>query len=35
LNLSQVSPRKYHLVCLPLRLENADGAPARVIIKPS
>ncbi len=34
LNLSQVAPGSYSLVCLPLRLENGDGAPARVIIKP-
>ncbi len=34
LNLSQVAPGSYNLVCLPLRLENGDGAPARVIIKP-
>jgi arylformamidase len=34
LNLSEVAPGAYHLVCLPLRLENGDGAPARVIIKP-
>lgn len=34
LNLSLVAPGSYNLVCLPLRLENGDGAPARVIIKP-
>lgn len=34
LNLSGVPSGSYHLVCLPLRLENGDGAPARAIIKP-
>ena len=34
LNLSRVAPGNYSLVCLPLRLENGDGAPARAIIKP-
>ncbi|MBI4296697.1 MAG: cyclase family protein [Chloroflexi bacterium] len=34
LNLSQVNPGKYELVCLPLRLEAGDGAPARAILRP-
>ena len=34
LDLSPAVPGNYHLICLPLRLENGDGAPARVIIKP-
>ena len=33
LNLSQVSAGYYDLYCLPLKLSNSDGAPARVIIK--
>ncbi len=32
LNLSAVSPAYYHLVCLPLKLKQADGAPARAIL---
>jgi len=34
LDLSQVSPGYYHLICLPLRLQCGDGAPARAILKP-
>ncbi len=33
LDLSQVSPGKYDLICLPLRTEHGDGAPARAIIR--
>lgn len=33
LDLTGVRPGEYELVCLPLRLEGADGAPARVILK--
>ena len=33
LNLSQVSAGYYDLYCLPLKLSNSDGAPARVILK--
>ncbi|HEX6575818.1 MAG TPA: cyclase family protein [Gemmatimonadaceae bacterium] len=32
LNLSGVNPGEYTLVCLPLRLEGLDGAPARAIL---
>ncbi|MGC8760257.1 MAG: cyclase family protein [Bryobacteraceae bacterium] len=32
--LSGVEPGDYELVCLPLRLEGADGAPARALIRP-
>jgi arylformamidase len=32
LNLSQVKPGMYELVCLPLRIQDADGAPARAIL---
>jgi len=35
LNLSNVTPGKYDLICLPLRIVAGDGAPARVIIKPA
>lgn len=33
LDLSSVERGRYHLVCLPLRIENGDGAPARAIVK--
>lgn len=32
LDLSQVSPGRYSLYCLPLKLLGSDGAPARVIL---
>jgi arylformamidase len=35
LNLSAVKPGTYELVCLPLRVAGADGAPARAILRPS
>lgn len=34
LNLCEVSPGDYELVCLPIRLEGADGSPARAILRP-
>lgn len=34
LNLSAVKPGAYELVCLPLRVAGADGAPARAIVRP-
>ncbi len=34
LDLSQVSPGEYDLICLPLKLEQGDGAPARAMIRP-
>jgi len=34
LNLSAVKPGSYELVCLPLRVAGADGAPARAILRP-
>jgi arylformamidase len=35
LNLSRVEAGEYDLICLPLRLEGCDGAPARaVLVKP-
>ena len=33
LNLSRVSPGVYELICLPLRLARADGAPARAVLR--
>jgi len=35
LNLSRVTPGKYDLICLPLRIVAGDGAPARAILKPA
>lgn len=32
LDLSGITPGEYELVCLPLRLEGLDGAPARAIL---
>jgi arylformamidase len=33
LNLSDAEPGVYEMYCLPLRIEGADGAPARVVLK--
>ena len=35
LDLSRVSGGKYDMVCLPLRLEQGDGSPARVVLRPA
>jgi len=32
LNLQDVQPGEYNLICLPLRLEGLDGAPARAVL---
>jgi arylformamidase len=32
LDLSQIAPGIYQLVCLPLKIEGGDGAPARAIL---
>jgi arylformamidase len=32
LNLSQIEPGEYFLYCLPLKLKDTDGAPARVLL---
>jgi arylformamidase len=32
LDLSKVAPGTYHMVALPMNLQNADGAPTRVIL---
>lgn len=34
LELSQVPAGDYDLVCLPLRIQDCDGSPARVILRP-
>lgn len=34
LHLGVVEPGAYDLVCLPLRLAGADGAPARALVRP-
>lgn len=34
LNLSGVSPGRYQMICLPLNLTDADGGPARVLLRP-
>jgi arylformamidase len=33
LDLSQVEPGEYELICLPLKVEQSDGAPARAILR--
>lgn len=33
LNLSDAEPGTYEMYCLPLRIKDADGAPARVVLK--
>jgi arylformamidase len=33
LNLGHVAPGEYELLCLPLKLVGADGAPARAILR--
>jgi arylformamidase len=33
LNLSEIEPGEYELICLPLKVENGDGAPARAILR--
>ena len=34
LDLLQVAPGKYDFICLPLKLGQGDGAPARAMLKP-
>lgn len=34
LDLSGVKPGRYDLICLPLKLDTGDGAPARAILRP-
>ncbi|MGH3086642.1 MAG: cyclase family protein [Rubrobacteraceae bacterium] len=33
LDLSGVEPGEYELICLPIKVENGDGAPARAIVR--
>lgn len=33
LDLSHVEPGEYELVCLPIKVERSDGAPARAILR--
>jgi arylformamidase len=35
LDLRRAPPGAYELVCLPLRVEGADGAPARALLRPA
>lgn len=34
LDLSNIEPGEYELVCLPIKVERSDGAPARAILRP-
>lgn len=34
LDLSEIEPGEYDMVCLPLRIAGGDGAPARVVLRP-
>ncbi len=33
LNLSAIQPGNYEMICLPLKIAGADGAPCRVVLK--
>ena len=33
LNLTKVKPGKYDLICLPVKIKNSDGAPARAVLR--
>ena len=33
LNLGKIKPGKYELNCLPLKVLNSDGAPARALLR--
>ena len=35
LNLSAIQPGTYDLICLPLRIRDSDGAPARALLRPT
>jgi len=35
LDLSEVEPGHYELICLPIKLVDSDGAPARALLRPS
>jgi arylformamidase len=34
LNLKGIQPGKYEMICLPVKIVGADGAPARTLLKP-
>lgn len=34
LDLSRVEPGDYELICLPIKIENCEGAPARALLRP-
>jgi arylformamidase len=34
LDLSRVGPGEYELICLPIKIADSDGAPARVLLRP-
>lgn len=34
LDLAAIAPGRYELACLPLRIRDGDGAPARVLLRP-
>ncbi len=33
LNLSDVTPGKYELICMPIKIQGAEGAPARAVLR--
>jgi arylformamidase len=33
LDLRQIRPGQYDMICLPLRIKNGDGAPARILLR--
>ena len=33
LNLADIKPGFYDIICLPLKIEGADGAPCRVVVR--
>jgi arylformamidase len=35
LDLARVAPGKYDLICLPMRIVGAEGAPARAVLRPA
>jgi arylformamidase len=35
LNLSSIQPGAYELICLPMKILESDGAPARAILRPA
>lgn len=34
LDLSRIEPGNYEMICLPIKIENCDGAPARAMLRP-